>query len=295
MPLNTNTTITYDVIGDVHGYYDKLVQLLLVLGYENIEGVWQQPGHQAVFVGDLIDKGPQPAEVLELAKAMIDAGSAHMVLGNHELNWVQACAYYTRDLERLLLVTNRHPCRRKLTAYYRYEPGRLADMVEWLCEQPLYIDTAAIRVAHACWHEESIALLKRSNINSMSRRAVLSYREMYSERYLAIDRVVSGCTHEFPSSRQGKRYRSLRKRRQWWPGNSVCLHPKEGVLPTIEQPLPAADSPPVFFGHYALTGTPALAGDNLVCVDFSVAYGGPLVAYRYTPGQPLNAQHFVSV
>jgi len=293
-PSNT-TAITYDVIGDVHGYYSKLVQLLGVLGYKKVDGVWQQPGHQAIFVGDLIDKGPQPAEVLEVVKAMVEHNAARMVIGNHELNWIQACAHHTRDLERFIYLTNRHPCRRKLSAYFRHHPGQLADLVEWLCEQPLYIDGTHIRVVHACWHHDSIALLQQSNINSMNRRAVLSYREMYSERHLAMDRVVSGCTHEFPPSRQHKRYRSLRKRCQWWPNKNVHVHPQESVLTTIEQPLPCPHSAPVFFGHYALNGPPNLAGGNLVCVDYSVAYGGPLMAYRYTPGQPLNKQHFVGV
>lgn len=293
-PSNT-TAITYDVIGDVHGYYSKLVQLLSVLGYQQVNGAWQQPGHQAVFVGDLIDKGPQPAEVLELVKAMVANNTARMVIGNHELNWIQACAYHTRDLERFITATNRHPCRRKLSAYYRQQPGQLADLLEWLCEQPLYIDDTHIRVVHACWHQESITLLQQSNINCMNRRAVLSYRDMYSERYLAMDRVVSGCTHEFPPQRRRKRYRSLRKRRQWWPNKQVLVHPQEGLLSTIEQNLPCPQSPPVFFGHYALSGPPNLAGTNLVCVDYSVAYGGPLMAYRYTPGQPLSKQHFVGV
>ncbi|HLR17171.1 MAG TPA: metallophosphoesterase [Alcanivoracaceae bacterium] len=295
MPRPSPTSITYDVIGDVHGYYDKLVQLLEVLGYTKEQGVWQQPGHKAVFVGDLIDKGPEPAEVLELVKAMVNNNVAMMVIGNHELNWIQAAAPYLRDLERFIGVTNRHGCRRKITAAYRYQPDRVADLLEWLSEQPLYIEHEDIRVVHACWHKESIELLKRSGINNMSRRAILSYRELYSDRYLAIDRIVSGCLHEFPEHRQHKRYRSVRKRRQWWPGDTVKIHPKEGVLPKVHQASACMDGPPIFFGHYALTGTPTIAGENIVCVDFSVAYDGPLVAYRYVPGQPIDNQHFIMV
>ena len=47
---------------------------------------------RATFVGDLIDRGPDQLRVLKTVKAMVDAGSAQMVLGNHEFN---ALAYAT--------------------------------------------------------------------------------------------------------------------------------------------------------------------------------------------------------
>ena len=46
-----------DIIGDIHGHADKLVRLLLQLGYKNIDGVYQHSDRKAVFVGDFIDRG----------------------------------------------------------------------------------------------------------------------------------------------------------------------------------------------------------------------------------------------
>lgn len=57
-------TTHYDIIGDVHGQFDTLVKLLMRLGYREESQGWSQPGHLAVFVGDLIDKGPDPGAVL---------------------------------------------------------------------------------------------------------------------------------------------------------------------------------------------------------------------------------------
>jgi Calcineurin-like phosphoesterase len=84
----------YDIIGDVHGYADALVALLLKMGYRKRNGVWSHTGRQAIFVGDLIDLGPKQVETVQLVKSMVEAGSALTVLGNHDLN---AIAWYSPD------------------------------------------------------------------------------------------------------------------------------------------------------------------------------------------------------
>ena len=64
------------------------------LGYRPDErgGAFRHPERQAIFVGDLIDRGPEQLRVLATVKAMVDAGSAQIVMGNHEFN---AVAYAT--------------------------------------------------------------------------------------------------------------------------------------------------------------------------------------------------------
>ncbi|TXD41293.1 polynucleotide kinase-phosphatase [Lujinxingia vulgaris] len=88
----------FDIIGDVHGCCTELEELLERLGYTwvaSAEGreahdstyskVWSHPeGRRAVFVGDLIDRGPRSLEALDLARQMVAAGSALCVPGNHE-------------------------------------------------------------------------------------------------------------------------------------------------------------------------------------------------------------------
>ena len=64
----------YDIIGDVHGCATKLLALLGKLGYRRDEaGVYRHPESTAVFVGDLIDRGDEQLQVLQLVKAMVDA------------------------------------------------------------------------------------------------------------------------------------------------------------------------------------------------------------------------------
>ena len=82
----------FDIIGDVHGCFDELVALLELLGYERSPGgngragsSFRHPdGRKAVFVGDLVDRGPGVADVLRLVMAMVSEGSALCVAGNHE-------------------------------------------------------------------------------------------------------------------------------------------------------------------------------------------------------------------
>lgn len=72
----------FDIVGDVHGCDDELAALLDRLGYAP-DG--QHPeGRRAVFLGDLVDRGPKVAEVLDRVKAMVEAGRALCVPGNHE-------------------------------------------------------------------------------------------------------------------------------------------------------------------------------------------------------------------
>jgi protein phosphatase len=79
----------FDIIGDVHGCFDELVALLTQLGYE-VSGPPDAPsaraplGRKAIFLGDLVDRGPGIVSVLKLVMAMVASGQALCVPGNHE-------------------------------------------------------------------------------------------------------------------------------------------------------------------------------------------------------------------
>jgi polynucleotide kinase-phosphatase len=80
----------FDIIGDVHGCYEELTALLGQLGYriESEQGgpkVVPSDGRRAVFVGDLVDRGPKIPEVLRLVMKMVEDGTAFCVPGNHDM------------------------------------------------------------------------------------------------------------------------------------------------------------------------------------------------------------------
>ena len=94
----------FDIIGDIHGCCDELETLLQKLGYQPTppsaplpacgEGmgvgfgdmhIYHHPeGRKAIFLGDLVDRGPRILDTVKLVKNMVEAGSAICVPGNHE-------------------------------------------------------------------------------------------------------------------------------------------------------------------------------------------------------------------
>ena len=77
----------FDIIGDVHGCCDELEALLEHLGYTTSGNAgWTHPaGRRAVFVGDLVDRGPRIADTLKTVMTMAQIGSALCVPGNHDI------------------------------------------------------------------------------------------------------------------------------------------------------------------------------------------------------------------
>ncbi|MDN5214957.1 polynucleotide kinase-phosphatase [Fulvivirgaceae bacterium BMA12] len=85
----------FDIIGDVHGCFDELGELLVNLGYEIEQCKYDHKGfgyqvtnkndRKAVFLGDLVDRGPNSPEVLKLVMSMVNSGVAYCVPGNHDM------------------------------------------------------------------------------------------------------------------------------------------------------------------------------------------------------------------
>lgn len=90
----------FDIVGDVHGCAGELEELLARLGYEIADQVgrgtpWESSlyrhpeGRRAIFLGDLVDRGPQILDSVRLARAMVEAGSALCLPGNHDMKLVK--------------------------------------------------------------------------------------------------------------------------------------------------------------------------------------------------------------
>ena len=83
----------FDIVGDVHGCFDEVTSLLEKLGYviepydkegEDLLVVSHPEGRQAVFVGDITDRGPMNKLALRLVMGMVEQGSGACVIGNHD-------------------------------------------------------------------------------------------------------------------------------------------------------------------------------------------------------------------
>ncbi|WP_182884948.1 polynucleotide kinase-phosphatase [Microbispora sp. H10885] len=135
----THLTGPFDVIGDVHGCRAELESLLTRLGWQvGPDGAVHPEGRTAVFVGDLVDRGPDTPGVLRLVMGMVAAGTALCVSGNHERKLVRALdgrkVRVAHGLERSLEQLDAEPAEFRaaartfmdgLISHYRLDGGRL--------------------------------------------------------------------------------------------------------------------------------------------------------------------------
>ena len=93
-----DVTGPFDIFGDVHGCADELIELMQLLGYGveldgNGDGrrasITTPPGRRAIFVGDLVDRGPRSPDVLRIVMSMVEAGQALCVPGNHDAKFLR--------------------------------------------------------------------------------------------------------------------------------------------------------------------------------------------------------------
>jgi protein phosphatase len=150
--LNNRTALTgpFDVIGDVHGCRSELETLLTELGYTLIRDDAGRPvdavppsPRQAVFVGDLVDRGPDSPGVLRLVMGMVAAGHALCVPGNHENKLVRALSGKNVQLTHGLPET---------LAQLKQEPPEFVAAVETFARElvsHLVLDGGRLVVAHA--------------------------------------------------------------------------------------------------------------------------------------------------
>jgi len=136
----------FDIIGDIHGCFDELVLLLQKLGYDvpgDRRTARHPEGRKAVFLGDLVDRGPDSPGVLRLVKSMVDAGDAICVPGNHENKLVRKLK--GRDVQLT------HGIAETLEQFDREPPGFRAEMAAFLesLVSHFVLDDGKLVVCHA--------------------------------------------------------------------------------------------------------------------------------------------------
>jgi len=288
-----------DVVGDVHGQFDKLVGLLRHLGYRETSGAWRHQNRTAMFVGDLIDRGPKQLATIELVRAMVDAGSAQCVMGNHEFN---AIAWVTPDPEhpgKYLRDHHKPGNREQHQTFLDVVEGtpRQREITDWFRTLPLWLDLPGVRVLHACWHQPSIDLLQKAMGSSqrITDEMILLGSRKGHPIYAAIEIVCKGLEVELPpgisfKDKEGKIRNEVRVR--WWEEDlstyrKAAIGPPGDMEMIPDVPMPAEwvghpyVGPPVLFGHYWFSGTPRVISSRFACLDYSAARDGPLVAYRW--------------
>lgn len=313
--------VNYDIIGDIHGHAQTLEALLKKLGYAPDGTVWRHPERQVIFMGDFIDGGPCQRATLDIVRPMVENGAALAVMGNHEFN---AIAFATDSGLGGHLRPRTSQNRLQHAAFlqeYPEDSAEYTDMIDWFATLPLWLDHGDFRAVHACWDQQHIDRISRHFDGPRLTTRLLqqaSTRDHWA--YEAVETLLKGKEIPLPEGyhfhdRYGTQRRHIRIR--WW---SRTERTYRGIFlgsPDWATQIPEDEvqgdhaidydrrEPPVFLGHYWLSGQPRRLESNVACVDYSVARKpkdspeheprGKLAAYRYNGEKILRNDAFVTV
>lgn len=316
-------TMGYDIIGDVHGCAKTLELLLIKLGYENVAPdlrwpVYRHSQRMAIFLGDVVDRGPRIREALHLVKAMVDAGTAYCIVGNHEIN---ALSYTTKAPEGSgHKYVREHNARHNriiaetLNQFAGY-PEEWRMFLDWFHTLPVFMEFEKFRVVHACWDNELIsAYISTHGADRNITKGFIQASAVsgsFPARFL--NRLTRGTDLNLPDGRKmtgqdGFERRAFRTK--FWADSpetfqDVAFQPDPLPKDLSKTPLTreqkesllsySEDEKPVFVGHYWLQGEPHPLRKNIACLDYSAVKYGRLVCYRYDGEDSLSKDKFVWV
>lgn len=314
-PLSVDPKRGLDFIGDLHGHATRLDELLIRLEYEWIDGIPRHRNRTAIFLGDYVDRGPEIRRTLETVRGMVDRGDAVALMGNHEYN---AIAWFTPRPDRPEEPCRRHtPIRQDLIAPTLASLGEdTTEWIDWMRRLPLWFEANGARAIHATWDQPSIDFLDHMLAETdgvLTESLMQATCEPRSPSFRAIEQVLKGREIPLPdglvlTDPEGSPRRHIRAR--WFEsphGRTYREHaftrddsfPDIAIAPDAIAPDSqhyGSEEPPVFVGHYWMQGAiPTRLTPNVACLDWSVARGGPLVAYRFDGEAEIDDARFVAV
>lgn len=200
-------------IGDVHGHYDGLMQLLEALAPGRIDQVY--------FVGDLIDRGPKSAQVIQF----IREHGYTCVLGNHEQLLLEA--FPGSKVSQYALQAWLQSGGQSTVASYS-KPEVLLENLEWLRTLPPYLDLGDIWLVHAGLHPELPIHAQTSQEFCWIREEFHSAPQPYFPDKL----IITGHTITFtlPGVTPG----TLARGQGWLDIDTGAYHPKSGWLTAVD-------------------------------------------------------------
>lgn len=303
----------YDIIGDVHGHASLLKKLLLKMGYVKTNGHYAHPSRKAIFVGDFINRGSEIRKTIRIIRAMVESGSGHAILGNHELN---AIIYHLKDKQGFSLV--KQPSKYFISLFktineYSSDSNEWQEHLKWMRSLPLYLDLGEIRVVHACWSDEAVQVA--DSIYEAGKIKKKIFRKIHRKSDSKISRSVwlltKGVNLKMPgdlkiATNKGVSPRSIRTR--WWDkleGKTFEQISFESKFKLPEYTVPREilpqtypyppEAPIVFVGHYCRGRGPHIVKPNVCCVDSCVTGSKTLLAYQWRGEKELILNNLVQV
>jgi serine/threonine protein phosphatase 1 len=200
-------------IGDVHGHYDGLMKLL--------EAIIPGSDDQVYFVGDLIDRGPKSAHVVQFVRE----SGYQCVLGNHEQLLLEA--FPGSKVSHLALQAWLHSGGQSTVASYN-KPESLLESLNWMRTLPTYLDLGDIWLAHAGLHPKLPVHQQTAHEYCWIREEFHSTPKPYFPDKL----IITGHTITFtlPGVAPG----GLAQGQGWLDIDTGAYHPKSGWLTGVD-------------------------------------------------------------
>jgi serine/threonine protein phosphatase 1 len=211
--LMGETTSRRIVIGDIHGHYDGLMRLL--------EMISPAATDQVYFLGDIIDRGPQSAQVVEFVRS----SPYQCLLGNHEQLLLESFPQgqiFTPALQAWL-----HSGGRATVASYG-SGGVLLDHLSWIHTLPTHLDLGDVWLVHAGVHPGMAIDQQTSQEFCWIREEFHSSTQPYFENKV----IITGhtITFTFPGVTPGV----IAKGHGWLDIDTGAYHPKSGWLTGLD-------------------------------------------------------------
>lgn len=299
----------YDIIGDIHGHYDKLINLLEKMGYVYNGKFYQAPhNHKAIFIGDMIDRAKKQTEVLKTVFSMLDNHQAYAIMGNHELN---AIAYSIKNDNGDYLRPHNEKNTKQHQAFLDALPFQSDEYHYWinrLYELPLWLELDDAFFIHACAKKNAINTLSPHLIDNKLTPNIIKNIYNNHSTFCALEILLKGVEVYVPEPHhiidpQGIKRNNIRV--AWWQSDltkplvqiscsSIC--DMSGIPPDFQIPITfeKATNNPIFIGHYWLDGAPKPLSKDVICVDYSAGRGDKLVAYQFDGNDPtINETNFI--
>ena len=234
--------------------------------------------------------------MIDTVRSLIDAGKAHAVMGNHELNAIHFHTLDERTKKPLRSHSDRHIRQHKsFLKEFPLGDQKTQEVLDWMQTLPLFREFNGFRVVHACWDEKTIQWLSTLTKGGVLPKELFAFAADKShELYDLTEITLKGPETTLPDGYTFLDPNGLKRkyvRMQWWNENASTYRDLAISVPNLSQipddELPAnlrarkypQSAKPVFFGHYWLTGDPVLQSPNTLCLDYSAGLDGPLVAY----------------
>jgi len=272
--------MSYTIIPDIHADLERLNW-----------SIDQANGSKMIFLGDLIDAGkpvkkPNDLAVLQRVSQLISDGCAYCILGNHELN---AILFHRRSS------TTNAPLRshkeqnskqhKSFIEAFGVESSDASSWTAWMLEAlPLWLELDGLRIAHACWSEKAINIVKKRRPSGhLQLEDLEEVAAKTTEFALAVETITSGPEAKLPvgysfTDNGGNKREHVRL--SWWNAENntwkkaALSVPDLSQLPTGELPVDlmgeiySVDAIPVLVGHYKMKGVPNLQSSNASSLDY---------------------------